>query len=77
MNEPVKFVAAMLEAKETFGELCERFGISRKRGYKWKGRYEAGGVRARENRSRAPHSRPHAVPAEVIQLLDDTSFDGR
>jgi hypothetical protein len=30
MNERVKFVAAMLEAEETFGEICERFGISRK-----------------------------------------------
>jgi hypothetical protein len=30
MNERVKFVAAMLAADETFLELCERFGISRK-----------------------------------------------
>ena len=52
MNERVKFVAAMLEAEETFGEICERFGISRKQGYKWKERYEAGGVRALEDRSR-------------------------
>ena len=52
MNERVKFVAAVLEAEETFGELCERFGISRKQGYKWKEWYEAGGVRALENRSR-------------------------
>jgi hypothetical protein len=27
LNERVKFVAAMLEAEETFGELCERSGI--------------------------------------------------
>jgi hypothetical protein len=25
MNEPVKFVAAMREAEESFPELCERF----------------------------------------------------
>jgi putative transposase len=66
MSERVKFIAAMLEAEETFGEICERFGISRKQGYKWKERYEAGGVRAPEDRSRAPHSHPHAVPAEVV-----------
>ena len=36
MNERVKFVAAMLEAEESFGELRERFGISRKQGYKWR-----------------------------------------
>jgi hypothetical protein len=34
MNERVKFVAAMLEAEESFLELCERFGISRRQGYK-------------------------------------------
>ena len=33
MNERVKFVAAMLQAEETFAELRERFGISRKQGY--------------------------------------------
>jgi hypothetical protein len=71
MNEPVKFVAAMLEAKETFGELCERFGISRKQGYKWKERYQSGGVRARENRSRAPHSaggREAPAPASRVAV---------
>ena len=33
MDERVKFMAAMLEAEESFLELCERFGISRKQGY--------------------------------------------
>ncbi|HEY3496606.1 MAG TPA: helix-turn-helix domain-containing protein [Polyangiaceae bacterium] len=69
MNERVKFIAAMLEAEESFLELCERFGISRKQGYKWKQRYEAGGVEALVDRSRAPHSHPHAVSSEVVGLL--------
>jgi len=53
MDERVKFVAAMLEGDETFVELCERFGISRKQGYKWKERYDQGGVEALADRSRA------------------------
>src|SRR5687767_7153628 len=69
MNERVKFVAAMLEAEESFLELCERFGISRKQGYKWKERYELGGVEALADRSRAPHSHPHAVSAEIAELV--------
>jgi transposase InsO family protein len=69
MNERVRFVAAMLEGEETFGELCERFGISRKQGYKWKERYDGGGVMALADRSRAPHSHPQAVSADVVQLL--------
>ncbi|MDQ2647352.1 MAG: helix-turn-helix domain-containing protein [Myxococcota bacterium] len=31
----------MLEGEESFGELCGRFGISRKQGYKWKERFDA------------------------------------
>src|SRR5690349_10896104 len=69
MHERVKFVAAMLEAEETFSELCERFGISRKQGYKWKARYEAGGVEALVEQSRAPHSHAHAVSPDVEELL--------
>ncbi|MEI9947965.1 MAG: helix-turn-helix domain-containing protein [Pseudomonadota bacterium] len=44
LNERVRFIAAMLEAEESFSELCERFEISRKQGYKWKTRYETGGT---------------------------------
>jgi transposase len=69
MNERVKFVSAMLEAEESFLELCERFGISRKQGYKWKERYERGGVESLVNRSRAPHSHPRAVSSEIAELV--------
>jgi transposase-like protein len=69
MNERVKFVAAILQAEESFSEICGRFGISRKQGYKWKQRYEVGGVEALVDRSRAPQSHPHAVSSEVEGLL--------
>lgn len=48
MNERVKFIAAYLEHDEPFFGTCERFGISRKTGYKWVERYEGGGVAALE-----------------------------
>lgn len=69
MNERVRFVAAMLEGEESFTELCERFGISRKQGYKWKERYEGGGVAALEERSRAPLNHPQKVDSNVVELL--------
>src|SRR6187402_2508118 len=69
MNERVRFIAAMLEAEESFTELCERFGISRKQGYKWKERYESGGVAGLEARSRAPHNHPQRVASNVVELL--------
>jgi putative transposase len=65
MNERVKFIAAHLENEEPVVSLSERFGISRKTAYKWIERYEGGGVKALEDRSRAPLSHPQAVPPEV------------
>src|SRR5437773_9691746 len=69
MNERVKFIARYLQKDEPFIVLCERAGISRKTGYKWVERYEGGGVAALVERSRAPLSHPHAVPAAVIESI--------
>jgi transposase-like protein len=55
MNERVKFMAACLAREdddESFAELCERYGISAKTGYKWLRRYEEGGVTNLVERSR-------------------------
>jgi transposase InsO family protein len=41
-------------------ELCVRYNISRKTGYKWLDRFDAGGRAALHDRSRAPHTCPHA-----------------
>jgi len=43
VNERVKFVAAHQSGVETMSELCERFGISRKTGYKILQRYRSDG----------------------------------
>ena len=44
MEERMRFITSVNESDETFTELCARFGISRKTGYKWVERYEADGV---------------------------------
>jgi transposase InsO family protein len=69
MSERVKFVAAYLEHEASFTDLCLDFGVSRKTGYKWLLRYEAEGVSALEERSRAPHSHPNAISADIVQSL--------
>ena len=69
MSERVKFIAAYLENDDTFTDLCARFGVSRKTGYKWVDRYEDGGVEALAERSRSPKSHPHAVPASVVEMI--------
>jgi putative transposase len=50
-------------------ELCLAYQISRKTGYKWLGRYEAGGLPALTDRSRRPQTSPTATPPELVQLL--------
>ncbi len=66
MDDRMRFVAACLEGCESISELCRQFGISRKTGYKWLGRYRSEGVRGLEGRSRAPHSNPRAVDLETV-----------
>jgi transposase InsO family protein len=48
-----------------FTELCRRFGVSRTCGYKWLGRFAAGGEAALVERSRRPLVSPRRTPAAV------------
>ena len=45
-DERLKFIAQLLSGDSTLTDLCRRFGVSRKIGYKWKKRYEVGGPAA-------------------------------
>jgi len=49
--------------------LCRRYGISRKTGYKWLGRYGEGGVAGLEDRNRAPRGTPHGLAPEVTEKI--------
>jgi transposase-like protein len=59
MNERVKFIAAYLEKDESFFGTCERFGISRKTGYKWV-------ERKRRRRGGARREIASAEPAQAV-----------
>jgi putative transposase len=52
-------------------ELCQRYGISRKTGYKWLARFDEAGRRGLGDRSRAPHHCPHRISAELARLICD------
>ena len=53
MNRRLCFIAACLRDDEPMSDLCRRFGVSRKTGYKWLGRYHAGGAAGLEDLSSA------------------------
>jgi putative transposase len=69
VEERDRFIDDYLLGLYLMTELCARYAVSRKTGYKWVGRYDAGGRAALVDRSRAPHSCPHKVSARVADLL--------
>lgn len=57
-----KFVVEAERSFFSFSELCRRHGISRKTGYKWWRRYQAGGFDALSDHSHRPKECPHRTP---------------
>ena len=55
MKEKMRFVMARERGVYGMSELCERYGISRKTGYKWMNRFNQEGLEGLEDRSRRPH----------------------
>ena len=54
-----------------FTELCARYGISRKTGYKWIGRFLQGGYSALGEKSRRPQNCPHRTPSAMEDVILD------
>jgi len=69
MNERIKMIGSWMGGDYAISELAAEYGVSRKTAYKWIERYEAGGVEALGDRSRAPRHHPNAVAEEVQQAL--------
>jgi len=66
VNERVRFRSF---GSENVVELCERCGISRKHGYRWRERHEVGGIDALMDGSRASLHHPQVAPATVLDLI--------
>ena len=71
MNERVRFVGDWLLDEVSRSELCERYGISRRTGYKWMARYVAEGVAGLAERSHAPLVHGLATPTELVDKIVD------
>jgi transposase InsO family protein len=65
MSLRTEFIHLAGLAGANLSQLCRRFGISRKTGYKWLKRYREGGESALADRSRRPHHSPRRSPTEV------------
>lgn len=64
-----EFVMMALHPSVSMSDLCRRFGISRKTGYKWLRRYRAEDLRGLADRSRRPHRLGTHVPAVIDEAL--------
>lgn len=69
MDQRQRFVGDYYRQFVSFSELCARYGISRRAGYKWLARFEVDGPRGLVNRSRRPHTSPTATPLPVVEQL--------
>ena len=68
-QEQLKFIGDWLKEEFNFTDLCKRYGISRKTGYKLINRYKQEGEDAFRPRSHARHSHPNATSYEKLQRL--------
>jgi putative transposase len=71
MDERIRFVADWLSGETSRTELCERYGISRKTGYKWMERYGEAGALGLVERSRAPREHGRATPEDLVEKILD------
>jgi putative transposase len=70
MYERQRFVLDAEHTSAAFAELCRRYGISRKTGYKWLDRYARLGPESLADRSHRPDACPHATsPAVIGEIL--------
>jgi len=69
MSEKFSFVEACRTREESIASICDRFGISEKTGFKILKRYKEEGLKGLEERSRARHTHPYRISAEVAERV--------
>src|SRR3990172_7956818 len=69
MEQRAQFVLDALRGHFTMSELCYRYGVSRKTGYKWIARYHGEGAQGCNDRLRSPRNHPNKTRALIVQQL--------
>jgi hypothetical protein len=69
MDERMQFIARVLAGKDEMTVLCCEYGISRKTGHKWLGRYISEGAAGLAERSHAPLQHGQAHEVAVVQAV--------
>lgn len=69
VSERLEFVNLASVAGANISALCERFGVSRKTGYKWLKRWKSKGKAGLQDQSRQPILSPHQTSASLEALV--------
>lgn len=69
MSAREEFIALALSGVMSMTELCGRFSISRKTGYKWLRRYAEAGADGLHDRSHRTHGCPHRTSRELEERI--------
>lgn len=69
MDQKLLFIADCLRGTASMSNLCIAYGISRKTGYKWLGRYNRNGLDGLTDSCRKPHVSPQRIPYTIRQAI--------
>jgi len=69
MSQRLRFISDLESGQYTMTELCERYGISRKTGYKWAERFVSVGPGGLEDLPHTAKSFPHQVSLEKAEQI--------
>ena len=69
MEERKRFIEEAHSSVRSFAAVCDRYGISRKTGYKWMDRWRQAGPSGLEDRSSRPRRCPWVTPAEIVEAI--------
>ncbi len=71
MDERFLMMSEYRRGEVSVSELCRRYGVSRKTGYKWIERFEAEGFGGLDDRSHAPRHCPHTLSEKIRERILD------
>ncbi len=65
----LQFVRLVLKGQQSLSQLCRRYGMSRKAGYKWLGRFEREGPQGLRDRTCRPQHSPRRTSLEWLRRI--------
>lgn len=65
----LKFVKLACRGQQSLSQLCRRFGMSRRTGYKWMARFEREGPRGLRDRTSRPHRSPRQTAPQWLSRI--------